>query len=95
MLVDRVVSLRNANIYPEHHVRHLIGPVRIASSRDGVIRTQANYAVFQTRNDGISTVYNVGKYVDEIVEADGKLLFRSKLAIFDTSMIETIMVKPI
>jgi anthranilate 1,2-dioxygenase small subunit len=95
MLVDRIVSLRHANIYPEHFVRHVIGPIRLTSVRDGVIHTQANYAIFQTRNDGVTTLYNVGKYVDEIVRADGRLLFKSKIAVFDTNMIETVMVKPI
>lgn len=95
MLIDRIVSLRHANIYPDHHTRHLVSNIRIAAMEASIIHTRASYAVFHTRNDGHSFVYNVGRYVDEIVREEGQLKFKSKLAIFDTHMIETVMVKPI
>ncbi|AKQ42930.2 hypothetical protein CP97_14155 [Aurantiacibacter atlanticus] len=48
-----------------------------------------------TRKDGRTTIYNSGKYIDEIVLTGGSPRFRSKTAIFDTHLIDTMMVRPI
>lgn len=95
MLIDRVVSLRQANIYPTHFYRHVLSQPRIVSVDGDVIRAQTNYVVFQTRSSGETRIYNSGKYVDEIVVTDAGLRFKSKLAIFDTNRVDTLMVRPI
>lgn len=95
MLVDRVVSLRRANIFPVHHYRHILSTSRIQKISSDVVTAQTNYLVLQTRNIGQSYVYNTGKYIDEISFDDGKFLFRSKVAIFDTDLVDTLMVRPI
>jgi anthranilate 1,2-dioxygenase small subunit len=96
MLVDRVVSLRQANIYPTHHYRHVLSTTRLDMAEGGLIKARTNYVVFQTRNNGETSIYNAGRYLDEIVrDADGALRFKSKLAVFDTNRIDTLMVRPI
>lgn len=95
MLIDRVVSLRKANIYPTHFYRHVLSTARITAVEPDVIRAQTNYVVFQTRNDGHTEIYNAGKYVDEIVASDDGLRFRSKKAVFDTNRVDTLMVRPV
>lgn len=95
MLIDRVVSLRKANIYPTHHYRHVLSTARITAVDGEVVRTQTSYVVFQTRNDGQTTIYNAGKYIDEIVATDAGLKFRSKKAVFDTNRVDTLMVRPV
>ncbi len=96
MMVDRVVSLRNANIYPEHFYRHLVSSVHVKSIEEkGELVVQSNYVVLQTRNDGVTKVYNAGKYLDRIVVVAGELRFKQKLAIFDTYSIDTLMARPV
>ncbi len=95
MLVDRIVSLRRANIYPVHHYRHIISSTRVHSVSSEVIKAQTNYLVLLTRNNGRSDIYNSGKYVDEIVHDGECFRFRSKKAIFDTNLIDTMMARPI
>jgi anthranilate 1,2-dioxygenase small subunit len=95
MLADRIISLRRANIYPAHSYRHLLGPTRIVSSTPELVTAQTNYAVLMTRNEGRTSIYNSGKYVDEVSLAEGEPRFRSKTAIFDTHLIDTMMVRPI
>ncbi|PRF65888.1 anthranilate 1,2-dioxygenase [Burkholderia multivorans] len=95
MLVDRIVSLRKANIYPVHSYRHILGPTRIVSSNGSLVSAQTSYAVLMTRTDGHTTIYNSGKYIDEIVFGDERPFFKSKLAVFDTNLIDTMMVRPI
>lgn len=95
MLVDRIVSLRKANIFPAHSYRHILGPTRVVGEHDGLVSARTNYVVLMTRNDGQTTIYNAGKFLDEIsLTADGPR-FRSKTAIFDTHLIDTMMVRPI
>ncbi|MGX7927190.1 aromatic-ring-hydroxylating dioxygenase subunit beta [Tsuneonella sp. HG094] len=95
MLVDRIVSLRKANIFPAHSYRHILGPTRVVAERDGVVSARTNYVVLMTRNDGQTVIYNAGKYLDDISLTGDGPRFRSKTAVFDTHLIETMMVRPI
>lgn len=95
MLVDRVVALRKANVYPEHASRHMVGNCLLLGVDGDVIRAEANYVVFQTRLDGETKIFNAGKYVDEIVRVDGALKFRRRTCVYDTHRIQTLLVTPI
>ncbi|MEO1889059.1 MAG: aromatic-ring-hydroxylating dioxygenase subunit beta [Cycloclasticus sp.] len=95
MLEDRVTALRHANVYQVQWYRHLLSNPRILSVDGDTINVQSNYAVFKTCNDGASTVFNVGRYVDVIVRDNGVLKFKERSAIFDTHKITTLMVIPI
>ena len=53
----------------------------------GRVMAQSNYAVFRTRPGNASEVYNVGRYIDEIVRTDGGLKFASRLCVYDSEMI--------
>ena len=95
MLVDRVVSLRRANIYPLRHHRHILSAVRVTAVAHDLVQAQSSYLVLQTRADGATEIYNAGKYLDHIVFAYGRLRFSRKIAIFDTNRVDTLMVTPI
>ena len=58
MLVDRVVALRQANVFPEHFSRHLISRAVVTGSEGNTVTAEASYAVLQTRNDGETRVYD-------------------------------------
>ena len=95
MLNDRVTALRHANVYQVQWYRHILSNPRILSYDGETLNVQSNYAVFKTCNDGASTVYNVGRYVDVIVRDNGVLKFKERSAIYDTHKITTLMVIPI
>jgi anthranilate 1,2-dioxygenase small subunit len=95
MLVDRIVSLRRANIFPAHSYRHVLGPTRVVSATEKSVTAQTSYVVLMTRNDGKTSIYNSGKYIDEVCFAGERSRFVSKKAIFDTHLIDTMMVRPI
>lgn len=95
MLVDRIVSLRNANIYAEHFYRHILSIPLIKSLSDEEIIVHTNYVVYQTLLDGASRPYNVGRYLDKMVRVNGELKFKEKIAVFDTNQISTLLVTPI
>lgn len=95
MLIDRVVSLRKANIYALHYHRHVLSNVRVTHRSEKEVRVQSNFVVFQTRANGETAIYSAGKYQDRIVEVEGRLKFKEKLAIFDTYRIDSLMVRPL
>ena len=95
MLRDRVVSLRNANIYERHRYRHLVSSTVIGTISADSLQARSHYAVFRTRTNGVSEAYSVGTYDDEIVSRDGELLFRRKLVTFDTNRIDSLLVTPL
>jgi anthranilate 1,2-dioxygenase small subunit len=97
MLQDRVVALRQANIYAKHYYRHLISNIRIVESEpaQGLWRVQANYVVFQSLLDGEVQIFQVGRYLDEVRYEGNALKFQSKRAIFDNARVKTLLVTPI
>ena len=95
MLVDRIVSLREANIYPQRWYRHIISNVLIQSAGAECLRVQSNYVVLQTRRTGQTDIFSAGKYLDRIVLAKGKLKFAEKRVVVDTHRVDTLLVAPI
>lgn len=95
MLVDRVVSLRHANIYEPHRYRHLVSSTVLGAVSAERVQARSHYAVFRTRSNGVSEVYSVGTYDDDIVNEAGALRFRRKLVTFDTNRIDSLLVTPL
>lgn len=95
MLRDRVVSLRHANIYEQHSYRHMTSGLTVTGEKDGVIETETNYVVIQTRTNGESNVYQAGKYFDRVVRTQDGLRYQSKRVIYDTSRVQTLLATPI
>ncbi|AIT82637.1 MULTISPECIES: aromatic-ring-hydroxylating dioxygenase subunit beta [Sphingomonadales] len=95
MLVDRVVALRQANVFPEHFSRHLISRAVLTGIDGDTVSAEASYAVLQTRNDGETRIYNVGKYVDRLLIKDGLAKLVSRMCVYDTHRIATLLATPI
>lgn len=94
-LHDRITSHRKANIFPFHWNRHIISSLRITALSDERIETSSNYAIFQTRQDGDSKLFQVGQARDVIVMGADGLKFKSRTIIYDTSRVQTLFVTPI
>jgi anthranilate 1,2-dioxygenase small subunit len=95
MLRDRILALRDANIYEPHVYRHLISAIRIQDQTDGEWAVQTSYAVIRTMQEGEISVFSSGKYLDRIVMEDDQLRFRERLVICDSIRIDTLIVIPI
>lgn len=95
MLVDRVVALRKANVFPEHFNRHLVGRAVVTGGEGNLLKAEASYVVFQTRNDGETRIYNAGKYVDLIEFTEAGVRLKSRTCIYDTLRIATLLATPI
>ena len=94
-LRDRVYGIRETLFHDPYYQRHVVGaPVIRGVGEDG-IRCESHYAVFRTKLDGLSTVFNVGRYLDRVVQTPGGLKFAERLAIYDSEMIPNSIIYPI
>ena len=95
MMKDRVYGITQTIYHGPYYMRHIISPARITLHEGDVIKAEANYAVFRTKPGGISEVYNVGRYIDTIIEQGGMLRFKTRLCVYDSEMILNSLIYPI
>jgi len=95
MMKDRVYGVTQTIYHGPYYMRHIVSPARILSQEDDVIKAEANYAVFRTKPGGVSEVYNVGRYIDELTQKDGSLKFSSRLCVYDSEMILNSLIYPV
>jgi len=95
MLRDRVYGIRETLFHDPYYQRHVVGAPVVRKVVDGRIHSEANYAVFRTKLSELSTVYNVGRYVDEVVKTPDGLRFASRLCIYDSEMIPNSIIYPV
>ncbi|MCY7319776.1 MAG: aromatic-ring-hydroxylating dioxygenase subunit beta [Ramlibacter sp.] len=95
MMKDRVYGITQTIYHGPYYTRHLVSPARVLSDEEGVIRAQANYAVFRTRPGDSSEVYNVGRYIDELERTKAGLRLRSRLCVYDSEMVLNSLIYPI
>lgn len=96
MLVDRVVALRQANIYEPQRYRHLVSSLAVLDATDlGAVRAEAHYLVVRTMQAGATEIFSAGRYADVIDLRGTKPLFREKRVIFDNERVDTLLAIPL
>jgi salicylate 5-hydroxylase small subunit len=95
MLKDRVYGITETLYHDPYYQRHVVGAPMVRKVENGKIHSEANYAVFRTKYDKASTVFNVGRYIDTIVETPEGLKFAERLCVFDSEMIPNSIIYPI
>ena len=109
MLKDRVFGIRETLFHDPYYQRHVLSPPLILgldSDEDGGgsdkagasgwrLRCETHYAVFRTKPDGPSTVFNVGRYLDTVVRTPAGLRFAERLCVFDSEMVPNALIYPI
>jgi len=95
MLVDRVMALRNANIYEPQRYRHQVSAIRVGAEQDGALAVTANLLVVRTMQDGGMTLFAAGRYVDRVVRQGGGWKFARKDVVLDSRQIDTLLAIPL
>lgn len=95
MLKDRVYGIQETLYHDPYYQRHVVGAPIVRMVEEGRIHCEANYAVFRTKYDKESTVFNVGRYVDTIVQTPAGLKLAERLCIYDSEMIPNSIIYPI
>lgn len=95
MLRDRVLAMREANIYEPHVYRHMIGSTRVLGETDGVYDVVSNYTIVRTMQEGDMAIFSAGKLADKIVFDHGRAQFKERIVICDSNRVDTLIVLPI
>lgn len=96
MLRDRITALRRANIYEDHHYRHIVGlPAILEANMLGVVKAETPFIVARIMHDGTTTLFVTGVYRDEFITAAGALKLARRDVILDSSRIDTLLAIPL
>lgn len=95
MLQDRILALREANVFEPHGYRHMLSGTRITGQQGGVYNVESSFMVVRIMQEGDMAVFCTGKYIDEIDLGGDRPLFRKRLVVCDSNRIDTLIVIPI
>jgi anthranilate 1,2-dioxygenase small subunit len=95
MIKDRVTALRETTVYEPRSLRHLVGGLQVLDVDGGLIKSQANFAIFESLSDREPQVNMVGRYVDAIVRRGSRFLFKDRFCVFDNYRIRTSLIIPV
>ena len=95
MLIDRVSSLREANIYERHTYRHILGAPSLLDEIEEGVRSETPFLVVRIMRDGDMDIFATGRYLDlyKIRNRDAKLTER--IVVCDSSRIDTLLALPL
>ena len=95
MLKDRVYGITQTLAHDPYYQRHVVATPIVSRMTGSTFESEANYAVFRTRQNELSEVFNVGRYVDVVHRTPAGLRFASRICVFDSEMIPTSIIYPI
>ena len=95
MLKDRAYAIRETLFHDPYYQRHVVGVPRVLRADAHVIACESNYAVFRTKLSELTTVFNVGRYLDAIVRTPDGLRFASRVCVYDSELIPNSIIYPI
>ena len=99
MLLDRVMTLRSANLFEPHHYRHLVGPIQVRSAPDGIVdgivTVHSNFMVVRIMHDGVTSLFATGRYLDQIDISGDPYRFRERIVVLDSEKIDTLLAIPL
>jgi anthranilate 1,2-dioxygenase small subunit len=95
MLTDRILALRQANIYERQSYRHILGLPTVTANGGGEAQCETPFIVVRIMHDGQTDVFATGVYLDTLRSDGDALKFASKLVVCDSSRIDTLMAIPL
>jgi 3-phenylpropionate/cinnamic acid dioxygenase small subunit len=95
MLLDRVFSLRRANIFEPHRYRHVVGPVRVKTVEGGTAVAHSNFLALRIMHDGATALFASGVYQDRIDISTTPYRFSERIVVLDSDRIDTLLAIPL
>lgn len=95
MVRDRVIALRQTQVYVPRAWRHFISGVRVMAVVDGQLHVSANFLITEAMSDQDPTLFLVGQYLGILVRVDGQLKFRQHLAVYDNHHVRRSLIVPV
>ena len=96
MLRDRVMALREANVYEAQRYRHVLSTPLIAAVEAGGLRARTSFMVARVMRTGETMLFATGYYEDRIVlgTTDGAH-FAERTVVLDSGQIDTLLAIPL
>lgn len=95
MLADRVLALRQANIYERQRYRHQLGLPLVRVADDGRMQARSAFSVTRTVRGGVPTLFATGLYLDRIVFDGARARFEERIVVCDSDVIDTLLALPL
>lgn len=95
MLRDRAYAIRQTLFHDPYYQRHVVGLPRVLKADADRIECESNYAVFRTKQSELTTVFNVGRYLDTVVYTPAGLRFSARVCVYDSELIPNSLIYPI
>jgi anthranilate 1,2-dioxygenase small subunit len=95
MLIDRVASLREANVYERHVYRHFLGQPWIISQDAEEVCSETSFFVTRIMRDGTTDIYATGRYMDVYRLNGGAPKLRERIVVCDSSRFDTLLALPL
>jgi anthranilate 1,2-dioxygenase small subunit len=95
MLRDRILALRETQVYEPRSWRHFISGVRVLGDDGTRIEARANFLVIEAMSDEEPRVFIVGRYVDVLERRGDRLMFREHVAVCDNHSIRRSLIIPV
>ena len=95
MLLDRVFTIRRANLFEPHRYRHVVGPIRLKSVEGTAAIVHSHFIVARIMHTGETTMFATGRYLDRIDIATDDYRFMERVVVLDSDRIDTLLAIPI
>lgn len=95
MLRDRIMALRETQVYAPRALRHFVSGVRVLALDGDTIRARANFLITEAMSDSEPRLLMVGRYLDTLLRREGRLLLRERLAVFDNYRVHRSLILPV
>ncbi|MEM9685279.1 MAG: aromatic-ring-hydroxylating dioxygenase subunit beta [Pseudomonadota bacterium] len=95
MLLDRVFTIRQANLFEPHSYRHVIGPIRVKEIEDGSAVVHSHVIVARIMQTGETTLFATGRYLDRIDVSGETYRFQERVVVLDSDRIDTLLAIPL
>ena len=95
MLLDRVFSIRRANIFEPHRYRHVVGPIRMKGTDAGVAIVHTHFLCVRIMHDGATSLFASGRYLDRIDVTTTPYRFKERIVALDSDKIDTLLAIPL
>jgi 3-phenylpropionate/cinnamic acid dioxygenase small subunit len=96
MLQDRVLAMRDANVYEEQRYRHIVGAPLVLEQDGERALVETPFLVARIMRGGSTEVFATGRYLDRIEQLpDATLAFAERVVVCDSTNIDTLLVIPL
>ena len=98
MMRDRALAIAKTSMFGPRYLRHYMTNTRISEiGENGMIRAEANYMLIEVLSELPSgRIHQAGRMQDVFeTQDDGRLLLKSRVAIYDTLLVHNALVLPV